>query len=65
VTGNTAVCVQPGVQLSYANLGGAGSCGTSISFRYKYPYRFVIPYTSLDLGNIVLPAEAQMRVETQ
>jgi Flp pilus assembly protein TadG len=65
LTGNSGVCVQPGVQLSYANLGGAGSCGTSISFRYKYPYRFVIPYTSLDLGNIVLPAEAQMRVETQ
>jgi len=33
--------------------------------RYKYPFRFVIPYTNLDLGNITLPADAQMRVETQ
>jgi Flp pilus assembly protein TadG len=60
------VCVQPNVQLSYINpQGGAGSCGTSVSFRYKYPYRFVIPLTTLDLGNISLPAQAQMRVETQ
>lgn len=65
VAGNTAVCVQPNVQLSYTSQGGTGSCGTSVSMRYKYPFRFVIPYTSLDLGNITLPADAQMRVETQ
>jgi len=65
VAGNTAVCVQPNVQLSYISQGGAGSCGTSVSMRYKYPFRFVIPYTSLDLGKITLPADAQMRVETQ
>jgi len=60
------VCVQPNVQLSYTSvLGGAGACGTSVSFGYRYPYHFVIPYTTLDLGNITLPARAQMRVETQ
>ena len=65
VAGNSAVCVQSNVQLSYTSQGGTGSCGTSVSMRYKYPFRFVIPYTNLDLGNITLPADAQMRVETQ
>jgi Flp pilus assembly protein TadG len=60
------VCVQPNVQLSYSNpQGGAGTCGTSVSFGYKYPFHFSIPYTTLDLGNISLPARAQMRMETQ
>jgi Flp pilus assembly protein TadG len=61
-------CVQTNVQLSYTSgaLGtGAGTCGTSVSMRYKYPYSFVIPYTTLNLGNIALPADAQMRAETQ
>jgi Flp pilus assembly protein TadG len=59
------VCVQPNVQLSYSAQGGAGTCGTSVSFGYKYPYHFSIPYTTLDLGTITLPAQAEMRVETQ
>ena len=59
------VCVQRNVQLSTTTLGGTGTCGTSVSFGYKYPYHFVIPLTTLDLGNITLPAQAQMRVETQ
>jgi Flp pilus assembly protein TadG len=64
------VCVQTNVQLSYASQGGAGTCGTSVSFRYKYPYRFTLPCwpqpcTSLDLSKISLPAQAQMRLETQ
>jgi Flp pilus assembly protein TadG len=68
VSSNTGVCVQPNVQLSYTSGGqatGAGTCGTSVSVRYQYPYHFFIPYTSLDLGNIALPAQAQMRSETQ
>jgi hypothetical protein len=64
------VCVQENVQLSYSSLNGAGSCGTSISFRYKYPYHFYLPCTpqpctSLDLRNLTLPAQAEMRIETQ
>lgn len=64
------VCVQPNVQLSYPALGGAGTCGTSVSFAYKYPFHFTLPCwpqpcTSLDLQKITLPAQAQMRVETQ
>lgn len=71
--GNAAinVCVQTNVQLSYINpQGGAGSCGTSVSMRYKYPYRFTLPCwpqpcTSMDLHQMSLPAQAQMRLETQ
>jgi Flp pilus assembly protein TadG len=65
------VCVQTNVQLSYINpQGGAGACGTSVSMRYKYPYRFTLPCwpqpcTSLDLSHMSLPAQAQMRLETQ
>ncbi|MGA7216988.1 MAG: TadE family protein [Candidatus Sulfotelmatobacter sp.] len=60
------LCVQVNVQLSYPNVqGGMSSCGTSVSARYQYPYSFRIPFTNLDLGNIQLPAQAQMRLETQ
>jgi Flp pilus assembly protein TadG len=64
------VCVQPNVQLSYPANGGAGTCGTSVSFSYKYPFHFTLPCwpqpcTSLDLSKITLPAQAEMRLETQ
>jgi Flp pilus assembly protein TadG len=66
----SGVCVQPGVQLSYPSNGGAGTCGTSVSFTYKYPFHFTLPCwpqpcTSLDLQKITLPAQAEMRLETQ
>lgn len=66
----STVCVQANVQLSYSSLNGAGTCGTSVSFRYKYPYHFYLPCTpqpctSLDLRNLTLPAQAEMRMETQ
>jgi Flp pilus assembly protein TadG len=64
VTGNN-ICVQVNVQLSTNTGSEPGTCGTVVSFGYKYPYHFHIPYTSLDLGNITLPAQAQMRLETQ
>jgi Flp pilus assembly protein TadG len=67
------ICVQTNVQLSYENplgAGGAGSCGTSVSLRYQYPYHFKLPCwpqpcTALDLYNVSLPGQAQMRLETQ
>jgi len=59
------VCVQENVQLSYPSQGGMGTCGTSVSMRYQYPYHFRIPLTNLDLGNLQLPGQAQMRSETQ
>jgi hypothetical protein len=59
------VCVQENVQLSYPSQGGLGTCGISVSARYKYPYHLPIPLTTLDLGNVLLPGQAQMRQETQ
>jgi Flp pilus assembly protein TadG len=69
VPGNN-VCVQPNVQLPLITPGAAGTCGTSVSFGYKYPFHFTLPCwpqpcNSLDLQNLTLPARAQMRVETQ
>jgi len=64
VVGNN-ICVQANVQLSSNTGSTPGTCGTAVSFGYKYPYHFPIPYTTLDLGNITLPAQAQMRLETQ
>jgi TadE-like protein len=66
--GVTSVCVQENVQLSFPPPqapAGMGECGTSVSVRYKYPFAFRIPYTNLDLGNIQLPGQAQMRAEAQ
>ncbi|MGB0008715.1 MAG: TadE/TadG family type IV pilus assembly protein [Candidatus Sulfotelmatobacter sp.] len=59
------VCVQEPVQLSYPSQGGAGTCGASVSARYQYPYHFSIPLTTLDIGNVLVPGQAQMRAETQ
>jgi hypothetical protein len=62
------VCVQPNVQLIYPNqgtAGGLGTCGTAVSARYKVPYSFPIPFTSLDMNNILIPGQAEMRGETQ
>jgi Flp pilus assembly protein TadG len=65
----TSVCVQENVQLSFpapvSGPAGMGECGTSVSVRYKYPFHFSIPFTNLDLANIQLPGQAQMRAEAQ
>jgi Flp pilus assembly protein TadG len=67
---NSNVCVQPNVQLSFPAQGGAGECGTAVSFQYRYPYSFTLPCfpqpcSSLDLSKFTIPAQAQMRLETQ
>jgi Flp pilus assembly protein TadG len=59
------VCVQNNVQLSLPSKGGMGTCGISVSAKYQYPYHFRVPFTSLDLGNMLLPGQAQMRGEKQ
>ena len=61
----TDVCVQVHVQLSYSSEGGAGTCGTSVSARYRYPFHLSIPLTNLDLENVLVPGQSQMRAETQ
>jgi hypothetical protein len=54
---------QDNVQLSSPSTGGAGVCGISVSF--EYPYTFWLPGTSLNKRQILLRAQAEMRVETQ
>src|SRR5271163_4388906 len=61
----TNMCVQQNVQLSYPGQGGMGTCGVSVSARYRYASHFPIPFTNLDLGNVLLPGQAEMRLETQ
>lgn len=61
----TDVCVQAKVQLSYPSNGGMGTCGISVSARYKYAYSFRIPLTTLDLNKMLVPGQAQMRAEVQ
>ena len=61
----TDVCVQVNVQLSYPTASAMGTCGTSVSARYRYASHFHIPFTTMDLGNMLLPGQAQMRAETQ
>ena len=43
--------------------GGAGECGVSVSF--QYPYKFWLPFSSLNNQTVNLRAQAQMRAETQ
>jgi hypothetical protein len=54
---------QDNVQLASTNGGGAGVCGISVSF--QYPYTFWLPGTNLNKRQILLRAQAEMRVETQ
>jgi len=61
----TDVCVQENVQLSYPGNGGMGTCGTSVSARYQTPFNFPIPLTDIDMHNLFIPGQAQMRAETQ
>jgi TadE-like protein len=50
------------VQLAPAT-NGPGVCGVSVSFRY--PFRFGLPFTSLNNQQIWLQAQAEIRAETQ
>ena len=51
------------IQLSSTVNGAAGVCGLSVSF--QYPYRFLLPFTSLNMQTVNLRAQAQARVESQ
>ena len=59
----TLICVQKDIQLSDPTKGGTGACGVSVSF--QYPYQFWLPFTSLNLQRIQIPAAARVRQENQ
>ena len=60
---SSKVCVQTPVQLTSTFLGGAGVCGVSVTF--QYPFRFWLPFTSVNNQTIFLNASARVRMETR
>ena len=60
--GTGAACVQLPVQLLTAAQGG-GDCGISVYF--QYPFKFWLPFTSLNNQQILLTASARVRMETR
>ena len=60
VTGNN-IWVCNNVLLNSGVAGQAPQCGTIVSF--QYPFQFYLPFTSLNMQQIVLSAQAQSRME--
>jgi hypothetical protein len=57
------VCVRYPIQLSNPALGASPVCGILVSL--QYPFRFWLPFTSLNKQLIYLTATARVRLETQ
>jgi hypothetical protein len=60
VTGNN-IWVCSNVLLNSTAAAQAPQCGTIVSF--QYPFQFYLPFTSLNMQQIVLSAQAQSRME--
>ncbi len=61
--GSTNFCIQAPIQLTNTGLGATGLCGISVSF--QYPYRFWLPFTSVNKQIIYIQASARMRMENR
>jgi Flp pilus assembly protein TadG len=57
------VCVQSPIQLSPTVGGATGVCGIAVSF--QYPFRFTLPFASINNQQIWLTATARVRLENQ
>lgn len=64
-TASTNFCVQAPIQLPRTPQGASptGLCGVSVSMRY--PYRFWLPFTSINKQTIWIVASARVRMENQ
>jgi hypothetical protein len=60
---SNGVCVQYPIQLSNSALGTTPVCGILVTL--QYPFRFWLPFTSLNKQLIYLTATARVRLETQ
>ena len=60
---SNGVCVRYPIQLSNVALGTTPVCGILVTF--QYPFRFWLPFTSLNKQLINLTATARVRLETQ
>jgi Flp pilus assembly protein TadG len=58
---NNNVTVCNNIQLSPVASPGAPACGVSVSF--QYPYKFFLPFTSLNMQTVTMSAQAQMKGE--
>ena len=61
-SGNNNFCVQTPVLIT-SSLGATGLCGISVSF--QYPYKFWLPFTSLNKQVIWISATARVRMENR
>jgi Flp pilus assembly protein TadG len=59
---STKVCVETPVLLS-STVSGTRVCGISVSF--QYPFKFKLPFSSLNNQRILMTAAARVRMETQ
>jgi len=61
-TGNIWICSSV-LLASSGQLGGVSQppCGTVVSF--QYPFQFYLPFTSLNLSQVILTAQAESRME--
>jgi hypothetical protein len=59
-TGNITICRQALLN-SPVSANQSPQCGTIVSF--QYPFQFYLPFTSLNMQNITLSAQAQSRME--
>jgi Flp pilus assembly protein TadG len=62
-TASSNFCVQAPIQLRTTVQGGSGLCGVSVSLRY--PYRFWLPFTSINKQTIWITASSRMRMENR
>jgi hypothetical protein len=60
---SNGVCVKYPIQLSNSTLGTTPVCGILVTL--QYPFRFWLPFTSLNRQLIYLSATARVRLETQ
>jgi hypothetical protein len=60
---SNGVCIQYPIQLSNAALGTTPVCGILVTL--QYPFRFWLPFASLNRQTIYLTATARVRLETQ
>lgn len=57
------LCVQAPIQLTRTADNASGLCGISVSMRY--PYRFWLPFTSINKQTIWITASSRMRLESR
>ncbi len=61
--GKPQICVRYNVQLPTTLPAGSGAPACGVSVEFQYPYKFFLPFTSLNMQQIMLNAGVQMTGE--